>query len=287
MKGFFLIFFLFFSFHYSFSATIDIRIVIDNGTLGLPGAASTSVKTFKQTPVGVATSDILVWTTIDDINLRVVNQDTISHNFVIEGLYDFGIIAPGDSTEQNISIGIEGVYRYLDNSNSPYQEYLGLSGIIHVKAPADNIPYFYWDIHEFQLSLNNDIIIGNTPALNDYNPAYFTLNGRSAPDINNDTVARVIGNTGNEFRIVIMNNGLSIHSMHFHGYHLSIEEDSNSSITIGRSKDTFPVKPGNHLLLSCTPDKPGEYPVHDHNLVAVTGGGEYANGMFITMLISP
>jgi FtsP/CotA-like multicopper oxidase with cupredoxin domain len=84
-----------------------------------------------------------------------------------------------------------------------------------------------------------------------------------------------------------MNNGLSIHSLHFHGYHLTVEKDSKNPSYTGRSKDSFGVYPNESLILSCTPDKPGEYPVHDHNLVAVTGGQQYATGMFSTILIAP
>jgi hypothetical protein len=35
------------------------------------------------------------------------------------------------------------------------------------------------------------------------------------------------------------------------------------------------------------PDQPGEFPVHDHNLVATTGGNIYPLGMFLTMMITP
>ena len=52
-------------------------------------------------------------------------------------------------------------------------------------------------------------------------------------------------------------------------------------------KDSFPVYPMETLVLRIIPDKEGEYPVHDHNLVAVTSGNIYPNGMFSTMLISP
>jgi hypothetical protein len=39
------------------------------------------------------------------------------------------------------------------------------------------------------------------------------------------------------------------------------------------------------LLLEMVPDKPGRYAVHDHNLVAVSGGGIHPNGMFLIMEI--
>jgi hypothetical protein len=50
-------------------------------------------------------------------------------------------------------------------------------------------------------------------------------------------------------------------------------------------KDTFPIQPLETLLLQLVPHQVGEYPVHDHNLVAVSAGGIYPNGMFLTLLI--
>ena len=120
---------------------------------------------------------------------------------------------------------------------------------------------------------------------NNYYPDYFTVNGKSNPDINNDADARVIGGVGDTIRIYIANTGQSIHSMHFHGYHLRILYSSENVTHVDRSKDTFPIKSMETLVLELVPDKVGEYPVHDHNLVAVTGGGIYPNGMFLTMLI--
>ena len=271
----------------SSSATLDVRLVISSGQISLSGGANVPGKTYSTNTSFQQSSDILIWTQNDDVNLRVVNFDTEDHGFVVEGYANYGSIPAGDSVEQNILLSNTGIFRYYDPLNSPYNEYLGLNGIIHIKAATDNSPYFYWDIHEFQSAWNTSILGGGTPLLSDYNPEYFTINGNSSPDINTDPTARVIGSVGNEFKVVLVNNGLSIHSLHFHGYHLVIEHDSNNPISVGREKDTFPIYPKESLILSCTPDKEGEYPVHDHNLVAVTGGGIYANGMFSTLLISP
>ena len=59
------------------------------------------------------------------------------------------------------------------------------------------------------------------------------------------------------------------------------EFDSN----IGRIKDTFPLKRMEGYVLRLVPDQVGEYPVHDHNLLSITGGGLYPFGMFLTILI--
>lgn len=263
------------------------RLVITSGNFNLAGGVSAPGLIYSENTSFQESSDLFIWTVGDDVNLRVVNQDVNSHGFVLDGYSDFGSIPSGDSIEMNIQLLAPGVFRYYDPLNSPYNEYLGLSGFVHVKEVSDNIDYFYWDIREFEENWNTTISSGGSPVLSDYNPAFFRINGNSNPQINLDSQARVTGSVGNEFRIILVNNGLSIHSMHFHGFHLNIVNDSKRPEWNGREKDTFPLYPKEFLVLSCIPDKEGEYPVHDHNLVAVTGNSVYANGMFTTMLISP
>ncbi len=269
----------------SYGAIIDVRLEIKSGTLNLVSGTPIPYKVFTQQSGFPNNSDLLIWEVGDQINLTVVNADSVLHGFTLDSYVSFPSIAVSDSSYQSFTLNNAGVYRYYDPINSPYNEYLGLAGIVHIKNVGDNVPYFYWDVREHQSDWNDTIIQAFNPDLNFYTPDYFTINGNSNPDINNDPTARVVGANGSEFRIVIVNNGLSIHSMHFHGYHfISI---ADSKYMTGRNKDTFPIYPKDHLVLSCVPDKGGEYPVHDHNLVAVTGGQVYANGIFTTMLIAP
>ena len=271
----------------SHAATIDVRLVIESGTHTLSGGSTADVLTYSASGNFEENSSLLVWNLGDDVNLKIVNNDVNDHGFIATGLVSFGAISAGDSASQTINLNSEGVFRYYDDFNTPFNSYMGLSGIIHVKNPTDLTPYFYWDIREIQSDWNPLLASGGSVNLTDYDPDYFTVNGNHNPNINADPIARVTGNVGQEFKIVMVNNGLSIHSMHFHGYHLINENDSRSPSHVGREKDTFPLYPSEYVVLSCTPDKPGEYPVHDHNLVAVTGGQEYATGMFLTLLIAP
>jgi len=260
-------------------------LVINSGNHSLTGGALVTSKTYSISNTFQDNSDVFIWNQNDIINLTVVNLDSELHGLTIENYLAINSIPIGDSISQSFLLSETGVFRYFDPVNSPYNEYLGLSGVIHVKSISDNTPYFYWDIREIDSAWNQLIISNTLPTLSDYDPDYFTINGVSSPGINLDTLARPTGVVGEEFKIILMNNGLSIHSMHFHGYHLSIVNDSKRPTHIGRSKDTFPLYPREHLILSCVPDKTGEYPIHDHNLVAVTGGQEYATGMFLTILI--
>lgn len=146
---------------------------------------------------------------------------------------------------------------------------------------------FYWNVKEHQTGYNSTVFSGGSPDWSNYYPEYFTINGRSNPSINLDASARIVGNVGDTLMIYIANTGQSIHSIHFHGYHVKVVNSSKEPTHAGRSKDSLPVFPSETMVLQLIPDKPGEYPVHDHNLIGTTGGNLYPQGMFTTILIAP
>jgi len=56
---------------------------------------------------------------------------------------------------------------------------------------------------------------------------------------------------------------------------------------VGWSKDTVPVKRGECVVVKLNPNQSGEYPVHAHNLVAVTNAGFYPGGMITFLSVAP
>jgi FtsP/CotA-like multicopper oxidase with cupredoxin domain len=239
------------------SASVSVRLAIESGTLAFIDGQSVPYKIFTQnTSVFGKNSDLLIWNTGDVITLKVVNVDIVPHGFTIDGLVNYGSIAPTDSIEQTFTLSTAGVHRYFDPLNDPYNQYTGLAGIVHVKDPADLTSYFYWDLREHQVDWFNDILAGNSPLINQYDPKYFTINGNSEPDINLDAVARVIGSVGQELRVVIVNNGMSIHSMHFHGYQKMLpmkEERRIRFLSIQKKLLSFRlhlIKRGNTLFMT-------------------------------------
>lgn len=264
-----------------------VRLEIRNGILSFNDGTSIVRTVFNSSSDFEASSPTIVLTANVPTEIKVVNGDSISHDFTIPSVLNSPMINPGDSAIFSFSSLSEGIYPYYCAQNQTIHTYLGLAGIIHVKNAADIVPYFYWNIQEHQEEWNGLIQNNINPDFNTYDPNYFTINGRSEPDINDDSTARITGQVGEEIRVIMMNHGRSIHSMHFHGYHAELLIDSKKPAHTGRSKDTFPLYPGEHILLQIIPDKSGEYPIHDHNLVAVTGGGIYHAGMFTTILITP
>ena len=215
----------------------------------------------------------------DTLALLLINNDSVEDSFYIEDELDSAILIPiGDSAQVTISFDQVGTYLYKDPSQSN-NIYLGLVGLIVVKD--NDYSSFYWNLKEYDLEWDDSSDHSN------YDPEYFTINGKSFPATNEDSQLRVEGKVGDTIYIYITNLGNSIHSLHFHGYHATIVQSSKSIHHIGRSKDTFPIYPLEYIVLELIPNQAGEYPVHDHNLVAVSGNGSYTNGMFTTILIQP
>ncbi len=216
----------------------------------------------------------------DTLQLIIFNRDTVDHELTWLGASASVFIKAGDQASTLYLAAAEtGTYIASKNADLRY------NGLILPLAVLANQPVFLWDIHEKSKSASEALFQGIPMNPKLYDPEYFFINGLANPETLSDSLARVKGAVGDSITIMIVNSGHSIHSLHFHGYHLEVLSSSRSQKQVGRSKDTFPVWPGECLRLLLVPDKPGEYPVHDHNLIAVSGGGIYPNGMFTTLLI--
>jgi FtsP/CotA-like multicopper oxidase with cupredoxin domain len=181
--------------------------------------------------------------------------------------------------------GEAGTFIYYDPLLEEDYRYMGLGGMIVVLNPNSSAQNFYWNLKEHQPSYNDDIYNGLAADWSAYYPTYFTLNGNSNPHINDDESARVVGNVGDTLHVYMVNTGSSIHSIHYHGYHAEIIESTKFPSHVGRNKDTFAIYSMEIVVVELVPFQTGEYPVHDHNLVAVSGGNVYPNGMFLTIRI--
>jgi len=241
--------------------------------------------TFNETSVFAQNNPVINLNIADTLNLWVHNTDTAVHEFRIKGITSAISILANDSAFVQQVFLLEGTYIYHDPLVYPKYTYLGLAGMIVVKN--HNHSCFYWNMKEHNSNWNNQLFSGGSVNWNSYDPKYFTVNGFSHPNFSQDTLARMIGQVGDTLYLHLTNTGQSIHAIHFHGYHAVIKYSSKNPGYIGREKDTFPVYPMETLTLQIVPEKPGEYPVHDHNLVAVTGNNIYPNGMFTTILITP
>jgi FtsP/CotA-like multicopper oxidase with cupredoxin domain len=218
----------------------------------------------------------------DTLQLKIVNRDSVMHGFSVLGLGYAASLNPYDSAIRSICIKTEGVWIYYDQLDYPSKRYLGLGGMICVSKKLH--PEYFWNIKEHETGFNHALTAGGNVSWTNYKPDYFTINGKSFPDLQNDSSARVKAQTGDSVYIYLVNTGQSTHSIHFHGFHTTAVYASDK-VQQGRTKDTWRVRSMDALVLLLVPDKKGQYSVHDHNLAAVSGGGIHPNGMFLIMEI--
>lgn len=238
---------------------------------------------FNDSPTFDALNKVLTISTTDTLILTVINNDTVTHGFAVKGYPGInGAIAPAGTYVDTLISSAERIFVYYDNYSMDYR-YLGAAGMICVTNSMSN--NFFWNIKEYQTSFNDTLAQGGTVNWNTYYPDYFTINGKSFPDLQNDTTARVTGQVGDTIRIFIVNTGQSLHALHFHGFHEKVLFSTSSVMQQGAVKESFPMRSMEGVVLELVPDKVGQYSVHDHNLVAVTGGNTHPNGMFIIMEI--
>ena len=219
----------------------------------------------------------------DTIHFYLKNNDTAIHGFTIKGGSTSVTLPPSGIDSVTFIPLEEGLFLYFDPINYPMNRYMGLGGMIVVtNASAKS---FYWNLKEHEVNFSRDIAQGTAVDWSTYDPDYFTINGLSFPDLQLDTVSNVRAHIGDTILICIANTGQSLHSIHFHGFHCRVRASNASNILKDWVKDTFPIRSMDALLLELVPDKVGRYSVHDHNLVAITGGGTHPNGMFTIMTI--
>ena len=137
------------------------------------------------------------------------------------------------------------------------------------------------------LTLSDSIAKGLTFSIpNYYKPEVFTINNYFFPSTTLDSIGYVTGNVNDSIIISVVNSGQLVSPIHCHGYHVTILDVRVHQRILGWEKDTFPVLAGDALTLLLIPDKPGIYPVHNHNLTTVDTGG-YPGGMITQFNIQP
>ncbi|MCB9234407.1 MAG: multicopper oxidase domain-containing protein [Bacteroidia bacterium] len=269
----------------TFATRVSYTLYLNPGTFLAVDSLTFPAYAFNLTGTYNRTNAVLKVMKGDTLDLILVNTDTLPHIFETRGMGVGQVTLPPLGTQsQSIPCPDFGVFPYLDVQDFPKYQAMGAAGMIVVRE-AGNFKEFYWNVREYQKDWNEDLSLGLPVVWNEYYPTYFTLNGQGKPDIPGDATAVVTGNVGDTIRIYVMNSGLSVHSLHFHGYHATIKFALSDPEKTNWSKDTVPFKTLSTKVLEVIPDKPGMYPVHDHNLIAVTGGGIYPNGIFMMMQI--
>lgn len=218
------------------------------------------------------------------LQITIHNLDTIAHEIEWNDQIS-GVLVPALGAV-TITRNISGNQLYTLNC----QDYSGklLGGSFSIISGIPNTHLYYWELWETQANINGQIVGQNTGVYpNPYRPNVFTINGSDYPLNMNDTLGLVQGHVGDSIYICAVNTGTMPHALHFHGYHLKVIYSTKLPDRINWEKDSEPILQNDALILLLIPDKPGSYPVHDHNLTANTSNGGYPGGMMTMLMIEP
>lgn len=287
--------------HAANAATVNYTLYITAGTLTVNGSGGATMSAWSYSDVA-GTAKIpgpaLTANEGDTVNITVVNNHSINHNFVIQGVTtDTTAIPAGQSKGYSFTASTAGTYLYYDTLNSNINREMGMYGVLKVAAAGGanqawtGGPAFTfqrtWVVSEMDKPRWNDVAgTGGTVNTTIFKPNYFLINGRGGFDGMHATDTTIDGTVGQTALIRIVNAGQFSQSLHFHGNHFKV-------LTINGVRQSAPYKeldvinipPLGTADVTYYLNQLGDYPMHIHSAQMETANGVYLNGIatMITM----
>ena len=279
------------------AATLNYTLYISAGSLTVNGTGGTTLSAWGYNTVAGTPKipgPLLTANEGDTVNITVVNNHNINHNFVIQGLTsDTAAIAAGSSRLYTVNLGSNsaGSYAYSDTLNSNINREMGMYGALVVK-PADGSntawtggpAYTFdrvWVVSEMDKPRWNDVAgAGGTVNTSVYKPNYFMMNGKGGFDAMADANTTISGLLGQTALVRIVNAGQHSSSLHFHGNHIkvvSVNGVHQSSPFL--EADVVNVPPMSTMEVTFYLNQLGHYPMHVHTAQQETANGVYLNGV--------
>lgn len=232
----------------------------------------------------------------DTVNITVVNNHTLSHNFLIKGVTtDTTAIAAGLSRAYSFTASTAGTYLYYDTLNNNINREMGMYGALIV-GPADgsskawtNGPAYTfqrtWIVSEMDKTRWNDVAgAGGAVTTATYKPNYFLINGRGGSDGMMAADTTIDGTVGQTALVRIVNPGQFANSLHFHGNHIQVLTlNGVRQSSPYRELDVINIPPLGTADVLYYLNQPGDYPMHNHIAQMETANGVYLNGI-VTMI---
>jgi FtsP/CotA-like multicopper oxidase with cupredoxin domain len=235
-----------------------------------------------------------------ELTIAITNTLPERHAFAIDGVIDSGPIDSGATKVLRFNAPRAGSYLYQDPTEGPLNRLLGLHGaLITMPADGSNRPYhggpqftrqYVWVVGEVDPRLGERARAGRSlGSIDDYEPRYFMINGRSGMYALEDPTLTPHGRVGEPALLRLVNGGGCCHAMHFHGNHLQLLAENGRVRDMQPFKDTFMLSGGETkdalLPMKPPPDawppvRSSSYPMHCHAEMSQTaGGGLYPQGM--------
>jgi FtsP/CotA-like multicopper oxidase with cupredoxin domain len=277
------------------AATRNYTLYITAGSVTINGTGGAALSAWSYTDVA-GTAKIpgpaLTANEGDTVNITVINNHTLSHNFLIQGVTtDATAIPAGQSRGYSFTAATAGTYLYSDTLNSNINREMGMYGALIVepsdgsnKAWTNGPTYTFqrtWVVSEMDKPRWNNVAgTGGTVNTSIYKPNYFLINGKGGFDGMMDAATTIDGTVGQTALVRIVNVGQFSESLHFHGNHfqvLTVNGVRKSSPF--QELDVINVPPMSTAVVLYVLNQPGDYPMHIHTAQMESANGVYLNGV--------
>jgi len=235
----------------------------------------------------------------DTVNVTVINNHNIAHNFVIQGATSGTpiLINPNPNTVKYTFTAVNaGSYLYYDSLNADVNREMGLYGALIVGPPDGSLKAWnngpdytfqrIWILSEMDKLRWNDVASAGSPVSTSiYKPNYFLINGQGGSDGMTNTATTIEGNVGETALVRIINAGQFTNSLHFHGNHVQVlTVNGVRQASPYKELDVISIPPMGTAEVLYKLNQKGEYPMHNHISQMETANGVYLNGI-VTMII--
>jgi FtsP/CotA-like multicopper oxidase with cupredoxin domain len=277
------------------AATQDFTLYISSGTWPINGAGGAIVNVWgygEEAANPTIPGPALTVHEGDAVNLTVVNNHSMDHNLVIQGVStDLSAIPTGSSKTYSFTAPSAGTYVYSDTLNNSVNREMGLYGAFIVR-PADGgnrawtggPAYTFertWVVSDMDKPRWNDVAgSGGTVDTAVYKPNYFLINGLGGFDGMMDPATTIDGMVGDTALVRIVNAGQYSQSLHFHANHFEVlTSNGGRQPSPYQQLDTINVPAMTTADVLFYLNQPGHYPMHNHTSQMETANGVYLNGV--------
>ena len=267
------------SYSWGMTDTVYVQTALTN-----MGNYDTYRTTFSKSAVFQKNNDFIYTNTGEELSLTIINLDTVAHDLSWHDGLSEGVLSAGGSltvTRTFTSLGTFGLY---------LTDFIGdrLGAFLPICVGLENQNHSLWNFWEMEQFISADIANGTLNTIpTDYRPDIYTINAYHYPTTQVDTLGLIEGSIGDSIYISMINAGNMVHSIHFHGFHVEIIQMTKQNNRLNWKKDSVPFIENETATLLLVANKPGNYPVHDHNLISVLTNNVYPGGMISMIHISP
>ena len=193
-------------------------------------------------------------------------------------------VQPGETFIYEFEAKPAGTFMYHSHFDTDTQINVGMFGGLivdpknwnEIKPDVDEVLY----LNEWRVI--DGVTYPAMPSMGE--PNYFTINGKTYPDIPTITVKQ-----GQRVRLRFVGAGQFEHPMHIHGTGATIVATDGFPVpeTAQITKDTFPIHPGERLDIEFVADNPGQWALHCHIVHHTTNDDVEPGGLLMVINVVP